>query len=111
MPSPDRVTLHRGDRMFESATRATSMVLPVAVHRRLDELADLTGAIKSSRAELVAMLVANAELDADALEAAVLAYRKMTVAQVLPPPGGGETVTEGDVVVPMRGPGRPKRAS
>ena len=111
MAKTDRVRLRLGDRMLESETRATSMSLPVAVHRRLDELAELTSVIKSSRAELIAMLVATTDLDPKALEAAVLAYRRMTVAEVLPPsPDEGTAHSEDDVVIPLRGPGRPKRA-
>jgi hypothetical protein len=101
-----RVTLNRSERMRDSEKRATSMALPMAVHRRLDLLAEAATDVAATRAEIVGMLIAQSEMNSDELERRVLAYRKMTVDDVLPGPADGS-----DVVVPLRKPGRPKRGA
>lgn len=106
-PGSNRMTLNLDDRIGDSPTRSTSMNLPIAVQRRLDEMADLADAVRPTRNELLAALVATTELDESALEDVVLRYRRMRVADVLPSRdhAGGD----GDVVVPLRRPGRPSR--
>jgi hypothetical protein len=106
-PGSNRMTLNVADRIGDSATRSTSMNLPVAVQRRLDEMVELADAMKPTRNELLAALVATAALDAEAIEDTVLRYRRMRVGDVLPPRdhAGGDS----DVVVPLRKPGRPSR--
>lgn len=104
-PNDKRVKLSRSTRMRESDKRATSMALPLAVHRRLDILAEAAKDVSATRAELVAMLIAEADIDSGSLEQRILAYRKKTVAEVLAVPVG-----DSDVVVPLRTPGRPSSA-
>jgi hypothetical protein len=107
MTGSSRTTLHLDDKIGDSPTRSTSMNLPIAVQRRLDEMADLADAVRPTRNELLAALVAAAELDEEALERLVLGYRRRRVRDVLPvrdhADGGG------DVVIPLRKPGRPSR--
>ncbi|HEY7830252.1 MAG TPA: hypothetical protein VIC06_06775 [Solirubrobacteraceae bacterium] len=82
------------------------MALPLPIHYRLDKLVDLADDANSNRAEIIAMLIAQAPFDESEMEARILAYRKMSV---------GDAVrdvddTDGDdVVVPMHGPGRRKK--
>jgi hypothetical protein len=104
-PGSNRMTLNIDDRIGDSATRSTSMNLPIAVQRRLDEMAELADAVRPTRNELLAALVATAELDEAALEDMVVRYRRMRVRDVLPARdhAGGDS----DVVVPLRRPGRP----
>lgn len=60
------------------------MSMPLAVHHRLDVLTDLATDLNATRAEIIAMLIAHADLDVELLEKTVLAYRKMTVGDVVP---------------------------
>ncbi len=107
--SDQRVSLPRGERLRDSRRQATSMSLPLAVHHRLDLLAEAAADVNASRGEIIAMLIAEADPDPAELERRVLAFRKMTVGEVLP---AQERVAEGDqVVVPLRTPGRPKRSA
>lgn len=90
------------------------MSLPLAVHHRLDLLADLATDVDATRAEVVATLICDAPMDADALEKAVLAYRKLTVGDVVPPEESQPEeprLEDADNVVSIRrrGPGRPAR--
>jgi hypothetical protein len=84
------------------------MSLPLVVHERLARLTEAASAVAPSRAELVAMLIADADLDPGQLERAVMAYRKKTVGDVLPPDSIEGSNTQ---VVQIRtpGPGRPPR--
>ena len=106
-PDAKRMTLNLTDRIGDSPSRSTSMNLPVAVQRRLDELADLADAVRPTRNELLAALVATAKLDEGELEDLVLRYRRMRVRDVLP--AQDHLDGDGDVVVPLRRPGRPTR--
>jgi hypothetical protein len=114
MASGKTVTLQLKDLLRDSSTTATSIALPTAVHYRLDVLASLAGAMRASRAEIVAALIADAALDEDSIEQKVFAYRKKTVGDVLPQePREGVVRHEGDNVVdlPVREPGRPRNAA
>lgn len=93
--------IDRSQRLSDSDTRATSMTMPLAVHERLDKIAGLTAGLKSSRGELVAMLIAETELDRDVLEDRLSAYRKKRVGEVHPDPGAN--------VYDLRTPGRPSQ--
>lgn len=104
------VTLPLDERLRDSRSQATSMTLPLAIHHRLDVLAELATDLKASRAEIIGTLIAGAALNIEQLEEAVLKYRKMTVRDTLPKtpddPDPGQT---GDNVItlPLRQPGRP----
>ncbi len=88
------------------------MSLPMAVHHRLDVLADLAEDAGASRAEIVGMLVAEADLDPDALADAIVAYRRKRVGDIVPeqpaPAVPGEK-RDNVVAFEKRGPGRPRR--
>jgi hypothetical protein len=99
------MSLNLADRIGSSPTRSTSMNLPVAVQRRLDGMAGLADAVKPTRNELLAALVATTELDEAAIEEMVMRYRRMRVGDVLP--ARDHTGADSDVVVPLRRPGRP----
>lgn len=88
------------------------MSLPLAVHQRLTLLADAAEYVAPSRAELVGMLIANANLDADELESSLLAYRRKTIGDVLPASTGSRD-SEGAEVIQIAAPrpGRPRRAT
>ncbi len=87
-----------------SRRQATSMSLPLPVHERLTLLAKLAADVAASRAEIVSMLISDASLDADQLEASILKYRKRTIGEVLPHSqsgsGGGEVI---QIMTPRRG--------
>lgn len=88
------------------------MSLPLAVYHRLDLLTDAAVAVAATRAELIGMLIADAELEPEALERSVVAYRKMTVGDVIPDEveGGAEGPADDNVVaIRPRRPGRPAR--
>ena len=102
MPKKRRITVSTKKALREAERQATSMALPTPVHHRLDELVQLAGAANTNRAEIVAMLIAEAVRDTEDLEQRVLRYRKLTVGDVMAP-------TEGDdVVIDLHGPGRRK---
>jgi hypothetical protein len=86
------------------------MTLPQAIHRRLDLLAELAADVNASRAEIIAMLISEADLDGASLERRVIAYRKKTVGDVLPTADGlsDAEVAENVVTFPVRQPGRPR---
>src|SRR4051794_28330441 len=48
-----KTTLHLDDKIGDSPVRSTSMNLPIAVQRRLDEMADLADAARPTRNELL----------------------------------------------------------
>lgn len=104
-PDHGTMSLNLADRIGSSPTRSTSMNLPVAVQRRLDGMIGLADAVKPTRNELLAALVATTELDEVAIEEMVMRYRRMRVADVLP--ARDHAGDERDVVVPLRRPGRP----
>lgn len=82
------------------------------MHYRLERLAASARAVRPSQAELIGMLIAEASLDKTRLEQAVIAYRRMTVGDVVdsleqPAEGAPEEATEDTIVIALRGPGRP----
>jgi hypothetical protein len=100
------ITLARDERLRDSRRQATSMSLPLAVHHRLDLLADLAVDVNASRAEIIAMLISEADLDVPTLERLVLAYRKKTVGDVVPA-RAGDGEAENVISLAPRQPGRP----
>ena len=100
----DGVRLHFQDSILDCPTRGTSMNLPVAALRRLDKMAGLARYVRPTRNEMLAALIATAELDPAWLEERVNAYRRMTIGEVLPE---SDRASGNDVVVPLRKPGRP----
>jgi hypothetical protein len=82
------------------------MSLPLAIHHRLDLLADSAEDVAATRAEIIGMLIASASLDPDKLESDILRYRKLTAADVVPSEADGSNV----VSIERRGPGRPSRS-
>jgi hypothetical protein len=92
----------------DSPRQATSMALPLALSYRLDAINEVLGAFKPSRAEIIGMLIASARLDANELEDAYIAYRKLRIREVLPEPTDHPT-TDDDKVIHLypRTPGRP----
>jgi predicted DNA-binding protein len=111
---PSTATLPLDERLRDSRRQATSMSMPLAVHHRLDVLTGLATDVNATRAEIIAMLIAHADVDVEQLEKAVLAYRKMTVGDVVPTkPGEPSPEDAGDNVVklPLRQPGRPRQRS
>ncbi len=94
----------------DSPRQATSMELPLALSYRVDAINELLGAFKPSRAEIIGMLIASARLDANELEDAYIAYRKLRIRQVLPEPEPTDHLaTNDDKVIHLRPrtPGRP----
>jgi hypothetical protein len=84
------------------------MALPVPIHYRLDELVRLARDVNSNRAELIATLIAFAPLVGSELEDMILAYRRLTVGEVMP--NATASHAEGDsLVVQLHGPGRRKK--
>jgi hypothetical protein len=102
------VSLNRRERLLDSKRQTTSMSLPLAVHYRLARLAELADAAKASRAEIIAMLIAEAELDPSSLARRVIDYRQKTVGDVVAPLAPSEPDSD-RVVVPLGQPGRPRR--
>ena len=109
---PSTVTLPLDERLRDSRPQSTSMSMPLAVHHRLDVITELATDLNATRAEMIAMLIARADLDVEQLEKAVLAYWKLTVGDVVPTkPGEPSPEEAGDNVVklPLRQPGRPRQ--
>lgn len=102
------VELNLNERLRDSRTQATSMTLPLAVHHKLELLAELAKDINASRADVIGALIAEADLD-DALEARILAYRKLTVRDVLKPDELDRELGDNVISIETRGPGRPRR--
>jgi len=105
---PEEFLLSLDERLRDSKRQATSMAPPVAVHHRLDLMAQAAADVYATRAEIVGTLIALSDMDQADLERAVLAYRKSTVADVLPElatPEGSNVIS-----IARRGPGRPGRA-
>jgi hypothetical protein len=101
MTTPRQVAVPTSARITEVARQTTSMALPLPIHNRLDELVRLAGVVKPTRAEIVAMLIAEADLEPAKLEERLLRYRRLTVGEVA-------GVADREVVVPLHGPGRRK---
>ncbi len=103
-----KVRLQLSERLRESERASTSMSLPVALHYRLDRLAEDAKDIDPTRAEIIGMLIAAAEFDDDDLELAILRYRKLKVGDVIPQ----DDVGKGDNVFSFkrRGAGRPAKS-
>jgi hypothetical protein len=103
------VPLNRSRSLLGSERQSTSMSLPLAVHYKLGRLAELAAAANASRAEIVAMLIAEADLDPGSLARRVLAYRELTVGDVVAPLDPPVEESEGVVMLPVSRPGRPRR--
>jgi hypothetical protein len=103
-PTPT-IQLSLDELLRDSKRQATSMSLPFAVHHRLDVLAGHAAAVKATRAEIIGMLIAEADLDAGRLERDIVAYRKRKVRDVVvtKPADAHSNVIE----LPVRQPGRP----
>lgn len=91
------------------------MSLPLAIHHRLDLLTEAAADVEATRAEIIGMLIARADLDPEELELAVLRYRKLAVGDVVPEeePGAQEPqdpkTLDNVISIRTRGPGRPAR--
>lgn len=102
------ITLPLDERIRVSRRQSTSMSMPLAVHHRLDVLAELAGVVNASRAEIISMLIAETVLNAEQLEDRIIAYRKMTVGDVVPAQRGTSDGEADNVIsLPARQPGRP----
>jgi hypothetical protein len=112
MAKREVVVLSSGERLRDSKRQPTSMSLPLAVHHRLDLLAESGADVGATRADIVGALIADASLDPEWVERAIVHYRKLTVGEVIPdePSGVRETparAAEGNVIsIERRGPGR-----
>jgi len=104
------IELKAHERLRESRTQATSMTLPLAVHRKLEMLADLAQDVGASRADIIGTLIAEAELS-ESLEGRILAYKKLTVGDVLGPDEPGDRAADNVISIEKHGPGRPRRSS
>jgi hypothetical protein len=108
---PETVTLTLDELLRDSKRQATSMSLPLAVHHRLDILAEHGAPAGATRADIIGMLIAQADLDQDSVVDGLVAYRKMTVREVLPEvsgPAAGDTGDRANIIeLPLRHPGRP----
>jgi hypothetical protein len=102
-----KIDLTLDERLRDSERRPTSMSLPLALHHRLDVMAGQADDVSATRAELVGMLLAEASLDPEELEMAILKYRKLKVRDVLPEEETGSL--DNVVSFTKRGPGRPAR--
>jgi hypothetical protein len=104
----ERVRLRLNERLRESERRPSSMALPIAIQHRLDWMAEMGKDIDATRAEIIGMLLAGAKFEAEELELAILRYRKLKVADVLPE---DEVDRNANVVsISRRGPGRPAKS-
>ena len=109
------VELDLDQRVRDSEAPATSVQLPLAVHRRLDVLAGLAENVAATRKEIIGMLIADSSLDRKELQDHVVAYREKTNGQVIPEPPDepdqGSSAPAGPNVVRFekRGAGRPRR--
>jgi hypothetical protein len=109
---PETVTLTLDELLRDSKRQATSMSLPLAIHHRLDVLAERGLPAGATRADIIGMLIAQADLDQDSVVDGLVAYRKMTVREAVPEesrrPAVGDTGDGADVIeLPVRHPGRP----
>lgn len=104
-----QVELFLDEKLRDSEKRPTSMSMPLALHHRLDVMADLADGASATRAELVGMLIAEAELESEKLERGILRYRKLKVRDVLPEEETNAQSTGNVISFAKRGPGRPAR--
>lgn len=106
----DKIGISLDERLQESARQATSMTMPLAIHRRLDLLAEAAKDVAGTRSEIIGMLIAEAELDPEGLERRVIVYRKMRVRDALRDGVGGRVESSDNIIYfDRRGPGRPSR--
>lgn len=107
----ETVKLSPDELLRDSRRQATSLALPLVIHHRLDVLAEQASALSASRADVIGALIAAAEIDPDAIENLVLAYKKQTVGEAMPRPPQVDHEPpdhhDDDVVVPIRKAGRP----
>jgi hypothetical protein len=104
--SDDGTRLFFEDSILDCPTKGTSMSLPIAATRRLDEMARVARRSRPTRNELLAVLIATTPLDERELRRRIDEYRDMSIGDVLPTEAG--TADRSDsVVVPLRKPGRP----
>jgi hypothetical protein len=108
---PKTVSLNLDELLEDSPRQATSLSLPMAVSYKLDYLAELAKTLKSSRGEIIAMLVDAAPEEGEALERALLAYRRKTVREALPARLDRPSEDDNVFDLPVRHPGRPSRKS
>lgn len=110
---PEIVELNLDQDLFDSEKRPTSMSLPLAIHHRLDHLAELANRTGASRAEIIGMLVSEAPLDAAEIRRRIMDYRDRTVGDVVPDDPSQHAVEDGErgniVRFEKRSPGRPRR--
>lgn len=86
------------------------MMLPLAIHHRLDVLAEAAQAAQATRSEIIGMLIATAELDSEVLERSIMTYRKITVGDVVQDQLVADAEPGENVIhFERRGPGRPSR--
>ena len=84
MAKREVVVLSSGERLRDSQRQPTSMSLPLAVHHRLELLAETGADVGATRADIVGMLIAEAALEPEQIERAILRYRKLKVGDVIP---------------------------
>lgn len=87
--------------------------MPLAIYHRLNLLADCAAGANASRAEIIGMLVANADLEPAKLDRDLIAYRYKTVGDVVPDSEqhDGRSRAVGKVVsIQPRSPGRPAKS-
>jgi hypothetical protein len=101
------VTLSLDELLRDSKRQATSMALPLAVHHRLDVIAESAVAVSATRAEIIGMLIADTYLHPIELEQRIVAYRKKTVGDVVPSTSGEHGADGNVVTLPVRHAGRP----
>ena len=109
---PETILITLDELLRDSKRQSTSMSLPLAIHHRLDVLAERGAPAGATRADIIGMLIAHANLDPDRIVDSLIAYRKMTVRGVVPAfsdePTEGDTADGANVIeLPVRHPGRP----
>jgi len=100
------IRLPLNEPLEDSRRKATSMSLPLAIHHRLDVLAERAKAVHASRAEIIAALVGEASLESEELEHLIVKHRKKLVGEVVP---GDPDDHENVYSFEPRGPGRPAK--
>jgi hypothetical protein len=112
MAKREVVVLSSGERLRDSKRQPTSMSLPLAVHHRLDLLAEAGTDAGATRADVLGMLIAEADLDPETVERSILRYRKLKVGDVLPEQAERSEPTERpaeDNVISIERPGPGRR--
>lgn len=111
---PTDIELKSSELVAESEHRTTSMSLPLAIHHRLDVVAESVKGTKASRGEIIAALIAQLSLQRSEVRNLIADYREMTVGDVFPdepdkPLGDSD---EGKIYkFRPRRPGRPRSAA